>query len=168
MSQTKVLERVGTVCVLVFRLAHEWLALMGKSLQEVAPSRTIHSIPRRSNEIFLGVANIRGELLLCVSLARILGMEECPGTERSPAGIPRGSMIVAVDGSDRWVFPVDEVDRIFHISTTELESVPVTIARDTSAFSQNLFAINGKRVALLDEQLIFSALKRDLRWQATT
>src|SRR2546422_1979826 len=41
-----------------------------RSIAEVAERRVIHSLPHRRTGIVLGVVNVRGELLVCVSLGR--------------------------------------------------------------------------------------------------
>ena len=59
----------------IFRIRSQWLALPTHAFQEVAERRPIHSLPHRRQGIVLGLANIRGELLVCVSLGHLLGME---------------------------------------------------------------------------------------------
>lgn len=61
--------------VLVFRLGCEWLALPTVACQEIVERRFIHSLPHRRNGVVLGLVNVRGELVVCVSLARMLGLE---------------------------------------------------------------------------------------------
>jgi chemotaxis-related protein WspD len=69
--------------LLVFRLAHEWLALPTVAFQEVVERRFIHSLPHRRQGIVLGLVNVRGELIVCVSLARLLGLETPSDAVRS-------------------------------------------------------------------------------------
>lgn len=59
--------------MLVFRLGAEWLALPTVACEEIVERRFIHSLPHRRNGIVLGLVNVRGELVVCVSLARLLG-----------------------------------------------------------------------------------------------
>ncbi|MDW8307886.1 MAG: chemotaxis protein CheW [Verrucomicrobiales bacterium] len=65
--------------VLVFRLGWEWLALPTVAFQEIVEVRFIHSLPHRRNGIVLGLVNVRGELIVCVSLGRLLGLETAAG-----------------------------------------------------------------------------------------
>ena len=60
---------------LLFRLGHEWLALPTQAFQEVAEHRPIHSLPHRRDGLVLGLLNVRGELLICISLARFLRLQ---------------------------------------------------------------------------------------------
>src|SRR5437588_9259581 len=64
------------ISAVVFRLESEWLALATQAFQEVAERRRVHSLPHRRLGLVLGLVNIPGELLSCVSLARWLGLEE--------------------------------------------------------------------------------------------
>ena len=60
--------------VLVFRLGDEWLALPVAVLVEVTRPRPAHRIPHRGG-LLAGMANIRGELHLCVRLDLLLGVD---------------------------------------------------------------------------------------------
>src|SRR6202020_2841340 len=48
----------------IFRLGREWLALATDVFKEVGQLRAIHSVPHQRNGVVLGVANVRGELLV--------------------------------------------------------------------------------------------------------
>jgi chemotaxis-related protein WspD len=60
------IEKSATRSVVIFRVDSEWLALSTSVVVEVANLRTIHSLPHRSNGVVLGLASVRGELLVCV------------------------------------------------------------------------------------------------------
>src|SRR5215471_11184069 len=60
----------------VFRISTEWLALPTEAFQEVAERRAIHSLPHRRQGIVMGLVNIRGELLICIALERLLGLDK--------------------------------------------------------------------------------------------
>ena len=64
-----------TRSVVIFRVASEWLALPTSVVIEVANLLPIHSLPHRPNGVVLGLASVRGELLVCVSLGRVVGAE---------------------------------------------------------------------------------------------
>ena len=79
---------------MIFRVGTEWLALPAAAIQEVSNLRPVHRVPHRTSGVLLGVVNVRGELLICVSLARVFGIESedraslrrrggCPGTPRA-------------------------------------------------------------------------------------
>jgi chemotaxis-related protein WspD len=69
----------------VFLVGKEWLALPTQVFQEVAERRRIHSLPHRRQGVVLGLANVRGELLICISLERLLGLQDASKPEaRAP------------------------------------------------------------------------------------
>lgn len=163
LASNKELEDAETASLVAFRLGNEWLGLKTRALKEVVTHRPIHAIPHRSNAILLGIANVRGELLLCASLWSILGIEKAADQNR--AAFRR--MLVMEHAGESWVFPVDEVDRIYRVGIAAMEGVPVTIAKDSFAYSRAIVRAGERSIALLDEDLLLGALKRSLRWQTT-
>src|SRR5262245_30736571 len=73
--QQKGTDDQAALSVLLFRLGAEWLALPTKVLTEIASPRPIHSLPHRRSNAVLGLANIRGTLLVCVSLRDLLALD---------------------------------------------------------------------------------------------
>ena len=73
-TESPVAVELDTRSVVVFRVGSEWLALATSVFREVAALRTIHSLPQRRTGAVLGLANVRGELLICVSLGHLLGL----------------------------------------------------------------------------------------------
>lgn len=168
LAANKEIESAGTTSIVAFRLADEWLALKTRAFKEVVLYRSIHKIPHRSNSVLLGIVNVRGELLLCASLSHIVGIEEAEQADSKREAAVSRRMIVIEHAGERWVFPVDEVDRVYRVKDAELEAVPVTVSKDASAYSQAIVKADERRIALLDEDLLLGALKRSLRWQVTT
>ena len=72
-------EEGETRSVVIFRVASEWLALPTSVVIEVANLLPIHSLPHRPNGVVLGLASVRGELLVCVSLGQVVGAEPLDG-----------------------------------------------------------------------------------------
>ena len=68
-------SEVKTRSLLMFRLGEEWLGLATRSLVEVAPLQAIHSLPHQRSRALLGVANVRGALVACLSLVELLGLD---------------------------------------------------------------------------------------------
>src|SRR6266513_1427893 len=102
--------RPAKTSAVLFRINAEWLALPAQVFQEVAEHRSIHSVPHRRMGIVVGLANIRGELLICVSLARLLGLETLAGNKHP--GPPSDRLLVTQWQASRLVFPVHEVHGI--------------------------------------------------------
>lgn len=153
-SQLLPTEDVETESVLVFRVGTEWFALPTALLEEIVEIRTIHSLPHRRNPAVMGLVNVRGELVVCLSIAQLLVGE---GT-----AAPQGRLVVARHANGQMAFPVDEVQHTHHHCPSELKPVPATIARSASSFTRGLLSWQGKTVGRLDEHLLFDALNRSM------
>jgi chemotaxis-related protein WspD len=128
-------------------------------LKEVSEARPTRSIPHRQNRVAVKLVNIRGELLVCVSLREILGIESSdPGNQRGQ----RGRMLVAQHGESPVVFPVDEVEGVHRYSTEAILPVPATLAKAATRYSTGVFMLNGRTVGCLDEDLLFYTVNRSL------
>jgi chemotaxis-related protein WspD len=149
----------ATVSVLIFRIASEWFALQSTSLTEIAASRRIHSIPNRRNGIVLGLANIRGELVVCVSLRGILNIEgEDPRLRSEPGG---RLLVIQRDGAST-VCPVDEVHGIERFTTRDLGALPATVAGAAARYTCATLQWSGRTVGVLDERALFHAVNRNV------
>lgn len=180
-SARKQLATPARISVMVFRLGREWFALPTQVFQEVARHRPLHTLPHRQRGIALGLVNVRGELLVCVSLARLLGLEqESPGGGHPVApqstfpGHHPGMLLVADWDGHRTAFPVDEVQKIQRFSPDELREAPATVGRSTLTYTRGVFLWHVEdRVAdvpggepriigYLDAERLFTALNRSL------
>lgn len=159
-AQDKQVLEAHTHSVIVFRIEAEWLALPTAVFSEIASLRTIHSIPHRRNGIVLGLANIRGELLACVSLEQILGLEQQRHQERKRA-IDDRLLVLDYEGH-RSVCPVDEVYGIQRFHARLLTEAPATLAKAATPFIKSVLHWQDKSVGLLDEQLLFHTVNRSL------
>jgi chemotaxis-related protein WspD len=140
--------------LMVFRLGAEWFALPTLVLDEIILLRTIHSLPHRGHPGLLGLVNVRGELVICVSMAQLL-IGALPTAEH-------GRLIVARHDKRRLAFPVDEVRHVRYHDAGQLQPVPVTLARSAQAYTRGLLTWEGAQVGRLDEDLVFAAMERFL------
>jgi chemotaxis-related protein WspD len=145
---------------LLFRINAEWLALPAQVFQEVAERRPVHSLPHRRQGFVLGLVNVRGELLLCVSLGHVLGLDRIPRRETLRTTYDR--LLVAKWDADRFVFPVDEVRGLHRFETLELQEPPATLAKSNLSHTRGVLSWQGRTVGLLDAELLFSSLNRSL------
>jgi chemotaxis-related protein WspD len=159
-AQTKKLSRPARLSVVIFRVADEWFALPTTAFQEVAEHRVMHTLPHRRRGLALGLVNVRGELLVCASAGRLLGLELESQRDKEPATFQR--LLVASWDSQRVVFPVDEVQGIARIQQDELQSPPATIAKSALTYTSGVFAWRGGTVGLLDAEAFFATLNRNL------
>jgi len=161
-SDGAVVRNEQSMAVMLFRLGTEVLALPVGALLEVSPPFVIHSVPQRTNRFFLGLVNIRGEIMLVVSLLHLLGLGDGEaGADRfTPHRLP-GSCRMAVVGADRdpWVLPMDEVFGIHLFHRQEIREAPVVISKTGNALTGGLLTWNGRSVALLDPERLFAALR---------
>jgi chemotaxis-related protein WspD len=149
------------ISAVLFRLESEWLALATQAFQEVAERRRVHSLPHRRLGLVMGLVNIRGELLICVSLARLLGLEQ--KTSSSPnRGLFERLLVVNWAGS-RVVFPVNEVHGIVRFEAQHLKEPPATVAKSSGSFTQGLLPWEGRSVGFLNAGVLFPVLDRSLR-----
>ncbi len=150
----------GRISVIVFRVGREWLALPTLAFQEVAEHRPVHSIPHRRHGIVLGLVNVRGELLLCVSVGGLLGLDPAASLEKLRAFYDR-LLVITWEGR-RLGFPVDEVDGLHRFPPEDLIQPPATLAKGAVTFTRRLISWQGKMVGLLEPEPLFSTLNRSL------
>lgn len=154
---------------LLFRVHTEWLALPTQAFQEVAERRPVHSLPNRRQGIVLGLVNVRGELLICVSLSHLLRLDATPPRDTRHPTYDR--LLVANWTGHRFVFPADEVHGIHRFQTQELTEPPATLAKSAlrtphsplpTQFARGILRWQGRTVGLLDADRVFSSLNRSL------
>jgi chemotaxis-related protein WspD len=154
----------GEHSAFVFRVGPEWLALSTSVLDEIADLRPIHGLPHRRSGVVLGLANVRGELIVCVSLAQLLGIEElAEGLHaRGQSRVAVRRLLVVRERGLRLAFPVDEVHGTQPYDSSQLQAPPSTVARATASYTRAVLPWEGIAVGLLDEGLLFHSLNRNL------
>jgi chemotaxis-related protein WspD len=156
-------KRVATpakISAVIYRLGAEWLALPTLAFQEIAERRAMHSLPHRRRAIVLGIVNVRGELLICASLGRLLGLEAPGPKKRARAVFDR--LLVADWNGQRFAFPVDEVHGVHRFHQDDLREPPATLARADVHCTRAVFPWRGFTVGLLDCDALFATLNRNL------
>jgi chemotaxis-related protein WspD len=147
----------GRMSAVIFRIGAEWLALSTRAFQEVTERRKVHSLPHRRNGIVLGVTNVRGELLVCISLGKLLGIDR----DSAPVE-PCKRLVVAEWQGSLVTFPVNEVHGVHRFHPQDMQEVPATVARADPSLTQAILAWNGLKVGCLDEESLFSTINRSL------
>lgn len=142
--------------VTLFRIGPEWLALDTLLVEEVAEHRPMHSLPHRRLGVVLGLVNVRGELVICVSLARLLQLGQ--DVARDPARRSFHRLIVFNPEHGRVAFPVDEVQGVHRFSRTELQPPPATVARDRRSLTLGLLTWRDHTVGYLDSAALGQSL----------
>jgi chemotaxis-related protein WspD len=155
-----------TLSLLTFRIGPEWLALDAHAVVEVVDSRPIHRVPHRTDRLLLGLANIRGELHLCISLHELLGIESSAPETTSASASSAGAgqrLLVAELGQERWVFPMDEVEGVHRVPADTMEGLPHTVQRNPNYYTEALFSHQNRRIGMLSAPRLFQALERIVR-----
>ena len=163
LSQEKVHRARDTRTAVVFRLGDELLGLPAILFSEITEMRPIHRLPHRSNNTLLGLVNIRGELKLCVSLGKMLGLDK--GTKHDESGKARRyeRLVVIGKGGEQFVFPVSEVLGIERFNESDLHAAPASVALAKATYTKGMLEINNKRIACLDDELLFYTLARSMQ-----
>lgn len=150
----------GAISVVLFRVGAEWLALPTIAFQEVTEKRKVHSIPHRRKGTLLGIVNVRGELVICVSLAKVLGLQHALGNEASRTIYER--LLVANFESKRMVFPVDEVHGVHRFEPDQLREPPATLTKSGTSYTRGVLPWNNRLAIYLDADLLFPALSQSI------
>jgi chemotaxis-related protein WspD len=143
-------DEIGAV---IFRIGGEWLALPTRACAEIAPIPPLHSVPMRTNAVFRGLANVRGEVQLCVSLHGLFGI-----AEPDPPGPPSGRLLIIEDRGATWAFPADEIAGVHRIPASAMREGPATLGSGIIR-GRRIFSWEGKTAGLLDDERLFEALR---------
>lgn len=144
-----------SISTLVFRVASEWLAIDSAAIGEVATVRPAHRIAHRTSGVLVGLVNIRGQLLLQVSLHKLLHLEA-----PAPASTAQPRLVVIQREGASWVFGVDEVLGVQRFSTNDVSSVPVTVAQGMARVSRGLISLGERNVGFVDSDQLFALLRQ--------
>jgi chemotaxis-related protein WspD len=151
---------VQTRSLVVFRLGEEWLGLPTRCLVEVSPVQAIHSLPHQRSRALLGVANVRGALVACLSFVELLGLDVSFAPASNGRVMPR-MLILAAEGGP-VVVPVDEVDGIHAIEARLLDAASAPAQNTHARFTRGVVQWRNRSLRLLDEEHLLSAVNRSL------
>ena len=157
-AKVKLVTEQDTHSALIFRIGAAWFALSAEVLDEVAELRSIRPLPHRRNGIVLGLVNVRGELIICVSLGKLLGQEDGSSCKEHALG----RLIVMNHEGLRIAFPADEELRTIRYRPRELGGVPAVVAHAAANHTKGILSWNDRLVACLDEQLLARSLNRSV------
>ena len=156
---------VRGTALLLFRLADEWLALPASTIEEVAPMRGWHSVPGHRQRALLGLVNLRGALVPCLSLGDLLGVQPAPQTQAVPANALRAStsrLLALRHGHHLSAFPVTEVHGTVTPASAALGTVPATALGASDGFAVAVLSWREHVVGVLDPLRVGAAFDRSL------
>jgi chemotaxis-related protein WspD len=160
-AEPKPLRDPDSRSAFLFRLGKEWLALPTATLIEVAEPRAHHTLPHRRSGAVLGLVNVRGELLVCVSLSELLKLETTvPAAGSVRRELPR--LLVCEQDGCRAAFPVDEAHGVHRYQPRQLLPVPSTLSKAAASYTTAMLPWERGSVGCLDEQLLFYTIRRSL------
>ncbi len=159
-AQEKKITAQGDTSAVLFRISGEWFGLPTQAVREAAERRPVHSLPHRAEGIVLGLTNVRGELLVCVSLGHMCGLDRSPSRETLRRAHDR--LLVASWNGTRFVFPADEVQGTHRFQAQELKAPPATVAKSNPTYTQGVLYWKERTVGLLDADRLFGAVNRSL------
>jgi chemotaxis-related protein WspD len=161
-AQAQADAETDTRSVLLFRIGAEWLALNAATLDEVAALRCIHALPHRRDGVLRGLVNIRGNLVACVALERILGIERSEARSGQREHFGGGRMLVLVHAGQRAVCVADEIHGLHRFHRSVLSAGREALARKEAPYTQAILPWETRRAALLDSELLFHTINRSL------
>jgi chemotaxis-related protein WspD len=161
-SAQKSVAEPGTKSAVIFRLGLEWLSLSTGIFQEVAELSKVHKLPHRAGGALCGLVNVRGELLLCVALDVVLGVEKSPEVNVPKNQATQKRLLVCDRAGDRLAFFVDEVHGVHRYHPRDLKGVPSTLAKAAATYTVGVLDWKDRTVGCLDDELLFYALNKGL------
>lgn len=132
--------------VVVFRIATEWLALPTALLREVIDPMPAHQIPHRQDPRFKGLVNVRGELMPCIELGRLLN----PTTAVAESAQSWPRLLIIERQGESWALRVDDVEGVHQIARGALRAPPVTVGQGSPSFAAQIFSLAFTFVSLAD------------------
>lgn len=116
---------------LVFNLGGKWFGLAISFIKEIAPKTIIHKIPHRCHSACFGLINLKGNLIPCLSLEKLLQMPE--EGEIDEPDIFR--FVCFQKENDSWAFPVHRIAGIYPLNQDLLmQNEPVILLKGEKLF----------------------------------
>jgi len=143
--------------VLVFAIGGEMLALEADETHRVVPCTAVRRVPHRTNNVFLGLANVAGELTPVAALGAALGV----GGEDAHT-----HFIVIGSAGSRWAFGVGHLSGVRRVDEKRIMAAPTTVRHAADGCTQYLVPVEeaGREhiVAVLDAGKLIAQLSRSL------
>jgi chemotaxis-related protein WspD len=157
-AQAEAERRLNVQSAFIFRVGQEWMALPLACIREVVSHCKPHGLPHRGG-IVLGLVSVRGELIVCISLAHQL---ELKGAGETSASSSYSHLIVVATEEGPLAFPADEVYGLHRYYADELREVPATLAEAKARFTQAILPWQEHTVGCLDAEVLFYSLNKNL------
>jgi chemotaxis signal transduction protein len=153
LATPEVVTSRDTASLFVFRLGGEWFGLPCGVIEEITDYRKAHSLPHRRSALVEGVVNIRGRLVVCVSLAQLLGVA---GSASEALSLPR--LVVLRREERRLALAVAHAHGVETYDPAAVIQPPATLEMAARTFTTGIISLCGLTVACLDADLLFAGL----------
>jgi chemotaxis-related protein WspD len=159
----KSVVELGTKSVVIFRIVTEWLSLPTDVFQEIGDRCTVRRLPDHRRGILSGLVNVRGELLLCVALGAVLGLDQAAEGSRTAGENSAERLMICKRSDARLAFQVNEVHGLHRYHPRDLRSPPATLAKAAvGIYTLGVVPWKDTIVGCLDDELLFYALNKGL------
>ena len=129
--------------LLMFRVGDESAAVPATLLRRVTPIARTRPIPHVRTGVLRGICNIRGELLLCADLHRLLGLPPRKNPESTAnESSDRRRMVVLGPADNSWAFEVDAIISIAYIDPAGIRPAPVTVEFAMGSYTSGLVMVD--------------------------
>ncbi len=159
LAEDKRAETLGTRAVLIFRIGDVWLGMLASAVDEIAEIRPIHSLPHRKNPVLRGVVNVRGQLLVCLSLGNWFGIDRGEEERIESPSRTRERLLVTRASGERLVFPVSEVRGITYCELDNLSPTDRWNDTEMAPFCLGTIDWRQEQVVILSENSLFNAIE---------
>lgn len=162
LAAEKIPKAKNLISAVVFRLGAEWLSLPVSMINEITLLKNIYDIPHNQNKKIRGMVNIRGELIICMSLGYLLGVEK-PDEFLIDEEHKINRLIMIKEKNGYIVFPVSEIDGIIHYDPDNLSAVPDTVKNATLNFINGVTNTHDKTIGCIDNNNLLDAIASTLK-----
>lgn len=160
LAHPKMPSSPSEIPLVIFRLGQEWFALSTLVFKQVVQVRSVHSVPHKKGAVLRGLVNISGQIRLCISLDSFFEIQ----TKNDPdmQKDENSRMIVIEKEGETWVFKTEDVFGCVCIEKKHVQALPVTLSKSVQNYFKGVFEWNLLHVGLIDEELLFFGLKREV------
>jgi chemotaxis-related protein WspD len=154
-------KTVSQSSFIVFRVKNTWVALKTKFFFESFEEKFIHLVPHRTNDIFAGLINIHGKLIMTINIASLINVVE----ENDKKSVKNAKRMLQIgNGKIKFVIKADEVIGNVHIENEKIEELPANIASAKNSIFKNRFIYNDKKVLIIGDDVFFEQIDKKLNW----
>jgi len=151
-----------SISAIVFRLGEEWLSLPVSLINEITLLKSIYDIPHIKDKKIRGMVNIRGELIICMSLGYLLGIEK-PDSNFIEEERSINRLIMIRENNGYIVFPVSEISGIIYYDVESLAPAPDTIKNSKLNFMLGVTRHEDKTIGCIDQDDLLESIAGSLK-----